>query len=78
MLNRLQRSAVLYAEGQETCSTTCSECIAQRKSGAHCSTGYEGALCSESRLETCPATLSERNAQRDYQERDAQLALSGA
>ena len=33
MLNRLQRSAVLYAEGQETCSTTCSERIAQRASG---------------------------------------------
>ena len=78
MLNRLQRSAVLYAEGQETCSMTCSERIAQRASEVHRSTDYEGALCSESRLETCSTTLSERNAQRDYPERDAQLASSGA
>ena len=122
-LNQLQRSAVLYAEGQETCSTTCSERIAQRASGAlsdmrslgniailappslsreegvrrnkqqllncperiaqrvpgaHCSTDYEEALSSKSRLETCSTALPERHAQRDYQEHDAQLASSGA
>ena len=58
----IEWSVMLYTAGQETCSLGYSECFASLGSGARCSTGHGGALCSTPRQETYSTTLSERYA----------------